>query len=54
MTTLGGTDKAPTLRWRVDDALRRQLEQSRLGRRVLCTDRHNWLKRFPELVLRCS
>jgi hypothetical protein len=43
ITTLGGTDKAPTLRWYVDDALRRQLEQTRLvGRRVLCTDRHNW------------
>jgi hypothetical protein len=42
VTTLGGTDKAPTLRWRVDDAARRQLEQTRLGRRVLCTDRHNW------------
>ena len=42
VTSLGATDKAPTLRWRVDVALRRQLEQTRLGRRVLCTDRHNW------------
>lgn len=42
VTNVGGTDKAPTLRWRVDDALRRHLEQTRLGRRVLCTDRHNW------------
>ncbi len=42
VTTVGGTDQAPTLRWRVDAALRRQLEQTRLGRRVLCTDRHNW------------
>jgi hypothetical protein len=42
VTTLGATGKAPTLRWRVDVALRCQLEQTRLGRRVLCTDRHNW------------
>ena len=42
VTTIAGTDKAPTLRWHVDDALRRQLEKTRLGRRVLCTDRHNW------------
>ncbi len=42
VTTVSGTDKAPTLRWRVDAASRRQLEQTRLGRRVLCTDRHNW------------
>jgi transposase len=42
LTTVAGTDKAPTLSWQVDVALRRQLEQTRLGRRVLCTDRHNW------------
>lgn len=42
VTTIGGNDKAPTLRWHVDEALRRQLEKTRLGRRVLCTDRHNW------------
>ena len=39
---IGGDDKAPTLRWRVDAALRRRLESTRLGRRVLCTDRHVW------------
>ncbi len=42
VTTIGGDDKAPTLRWRVEAALRRQLEKTRLGRRVLCTDRHLW------------
>lgn len=30
------------LHWHVDDARRRQLERTRLGRRVLCTDRHVW------------
>ena len=39
---LGGTDAAPTLTWRVDSELRTQLEETRLGRRVLCTDRHSW------------
>ena len=42
VTTIAGTEKAPTLQWHVDAALRRQLETTRLGRRVLCTDRHNW------------
>jgi hypothetical protein len=42
VTTIGGEDKAPTFRWRVDASLRRRLENTRLGRRVLCTDRHNW------------
>ena len=42
VTRIGGTEKAPTLQWHVDAALRRQLETTRLGRRVLCTDRHNW------------
>ncbi len=42
VTTLGGTEKAPTFRWRVDAGLRRRLEHTRLGRRVLCTDRHVW------------
>jgi transposase len=37
-----GTESRPTLRWEVDAARRRQLETTRLGRRVLCTDRHNW------------
>ena len=42
VTAVAGTAKKPTLRWRVDDALRRELEKTRLGRRVLCTDRHHW------------
>ncbi len=42
VTTIGGDDKAPTFRWHVDTALRRRLEKTRLGRRVLCTDRHLW------------
>lgn len=42
VTTIAGKDKEPTFHWRVDDGLRRQLEKTRLGRRVLCTDRHNW------------
>lgn len=42
VTEIGGDDKQPTLRWHVDAALRRQLEKTRLGRRVLCTDHHLW------------
>jgi len=42
VTEIAGDNQAPTLRWRVDEALRRQLEKTRLGRRVLCTDRHLW------------
>ncbi len=42
VTTIAGDDKAPTLHWEVDAAKRRELEKTRLGRRVLCTDRHNW------------
>jgi transposase len=42
VTSVGGTDEAPTLQWHVDAALRRELETTRLGRRVLCTDRHDW------------
>lgn len=42
VTTIGGTEKAPTFSWRVDAVLRRRLEHTRLGRRVLCTDRHVW------------
>ena len=42
MTSIAGSDEAPTLRWHVDAALRRKLETTRLGRRVLCTDRHDW------------
>lgn len=42
VSTIAGDDKAPTLHWEVDAAKRRELERTRLGRRVLCTDRHNW------------
>jgi len=42
VTEIGGNGKKPTLRWHVDAALRRQLEKTRLGRRVLCTDQHLW------------
>jgi len=42
VTTIAGKDEQPTFHWEVDAALRRQLEKTRLGRRVLCTDQHNW------------
>ncbi len=42
ITEIGGDDKHPTFRWHVDAALRRQMEKTRLGRRVLCTDHHLW------------
>jgi transposase len=42
MVDVGGTEKAPTLRWHVDEQRRKHLEQTRLGRRVLCTDQHSW------------
>jgi transposase len=42
VTAVAGTEAEPTLQWQVDAALRRELERTRLGRRVLCTDRHNW------------
>lgn len=42
LAQIEGTDKRPTLSWRVDTERRRHLEQTRLGRRVLCTDQHNW------------
>jgi transposase len=42
VTTIGGNDQQPTFCWRVDAPLRRQLEKTRLGRRVLCTDQHSW------------
>ena len=34
--------QAPILHWEVDATKRHELEKTRLGRRVLCTDRHNW------------
>lgn len=42
VTEIGGTEKKPTFQWRVDSKRRRRLETTRLGRRVLCTDRHSW------------
>ena len=42
VTEIEGDEKAPTFRWWVDAKLRRKLERTRLGRRVLCTDRHSW------------
>lgn len=42
VTKVGGTDEAPTLSWRIDPERRTRLEQTRLGRRALCTDRHTW------------
>ncbi len=42
VTEVGGTGKSPTFSWRVDLERRMLLEQTRLGRRVLCTDRHTW------------
>lgn len=39
---VGGSEARPTMRWRIDEKLRRKLEQTRLGRRVLCTDQHRW------------
>jgi hypothetical protein len=42
VTEIGGKGKKLTLRWHVDAARRRQLEKTRLGRRVLCTDQHLW------------
>lgn len=37
-----GSEKNMTLTWSVDAAKRKTLERTRLGRRVLCTDRHRW------------
>jgi hypothetical protein len=42
LPTIAGPAERPTFTWRVDAALRRKLERTRLGRRVLCTDRHLW------------
>lgn len=42
VTTIGGEETTPKFSWRVDSASRRQLENTRLGRRVLCTDRNVW------------
>jgi hypothetical protein len=42
VTKIGGGTAKPTLHWKVDDTLRHELERTRLGRRVLCTDRKLW------------
>ena len=42
VTTIGGSDDVPTFHWEVDAEKRRELERTRLGKRVLCTDRHSW------------
>jgi len=42
VTELGGTDAAPILLWHVDAAKRKAPETTQLGRRVICTDHHNW------------
>jgi hypothetical protein len=42
VTELCGTEDAPILLWHVDAAKRKALETTRLGRRVICTDHHNW------------
>jgi transposase len=42
VTEIGGTETAPTFTWHVDAERRRELERTRLGRRVLCTDQHSW------------
>lgn len=42
MVDVGGTEQNPTLTWHVDEQRRKHLEQTRLGRRVLCTDQHSW------------
>jgi len=42
MTDIAGTNDAPTLLWHVDASKRKELENTRLGRRVVCTDHHNW------------
>ncbi len=39
---IGGDEQAPTLSWHIDAERRHTLETTRLGRRVLCTDRHSW------------
>jgi hypothetical protein len=39
---IGGTEDAPTLQWHVDEAKRHELERTRLGKRVICTDQHAW------------
>ena len=42
MATVNQNGKELSLHWHVDTARRCRLERTRLGRRVLCTDRHVW------------
>ena len=42
VTTVKEQGGKVSLHWHVDAARRRLLERTRLGRRVLCTDRHIW------------
>ena len=42
VTEVKQTGKKVSLDWHVDTARRRNLERTRLGRRVLCTDHHAW------------
>jgi hypothetical protein len=42
VATVRQQDGHVSLNWHVDPARRRLLERTRLGRRVLCTDRHVW------------
>jgi transposase len=42
MVCIDGEDARPSFSWRVDTRRRRELERTRLGKRVLCTDRHTW------------
>lgn len=42
VATIGGTATRPTFSWKVDATRRRELERTRLGRRVLCTTRTLW------------
>ncbi|MCC6390613.1 MAG: transposase [Bryobacterales bacterium] len=42
VTTIGERNGKVTLDWHVDGERRRRLERTRLGRRVMCTDRHAW------------
>ena len=42
VTKIGGPSARPKFSWKVDAARRRELERTRLGRRVLCTTRKLW------------
>jgi transposase len=39
---IDGDDKTPSFHWHIDAARRRTLDRTRLGKRVICTDRHGW------------